>query len=80
MLVSEEELTNAKNNYIGKLQFITETNAQQANQMAHHAIFGMGFGFKDELIKKIKAVTPEQVQEIARKYLNDKFVVSILRP
>lgn len=80
VLVSEEELTNAKNNYIGKLQFITETNAQQANQMAHHAILGMGFGFKDELIKKIKAVTPEQVQEIARKYLNDKFVVSILRP
>lgn len=80
VLVPEQELTNAKNNYIGKLQFITETNAQQANQMAHHAILGMGFGFKDELINKIKAVTPEQVQNIARKYLNDVSVVSILRP
>lgn len=80
VLVSEQELTNAKNNYIGKLQFITETNAQQANQMAHHAILGMGFGFKDELINKIKAVTPEQVQSIAKKYLNDVSVISILRP
>ena len=35
ILVSEEELNNAKNNIIGKQQFITETNAQQANLMAY---------------------------------------------
>lgn len=80
VLVPEEELHNAKNNYIGKLQFISETNSQQANQMAHYAIFGLGFGFKEELIEKVKKVTSEEVQEIAKKYLNDISVVSILRP
>ena len=78
--VSEEELQNGKNNYIGKLQFITETNAQQANQMAHHAIFDLGFGFKNELIEKIKKVTPKQIQDVANKYLNDISVISVLKP
>ena len=80
VLVPEEELHNAKNNYIGKLQFVTETNAQQANQMAHHAILGLGFDFKDKLIQMVKGVKPEEVQEIAKKYLNDISVISVLRP
>ena len=80
VLVPEEELHNAKNNYIGKLQFISETNSQQANQMAHYATFDLGFGFKEELIEKVKKVTSEEVQEVAKKYLNDISVVSILRP
>ncbi len=80
VLVPEEELHNAKNNYIGKLQFVTETNAQQANQMAHHAILGLGFDFKDKLIQMVKDVKSEEVQNIARKYLNDVSVISVLRP
>ncbi len=80
VLVPEEELHNAKNNYIGKLQFISETNSQQANQMAHYAIHGLGFNFKEELIEKVKKVTSEEVQNIAKKYLNDVSVISILRP
>ena len=80
VLVPEEELHNAKNNYIGKLQFISETNAQQANQMAHYAIFDLGFGYREEVIEKVKKVTSEEVQNIAKKYLNDVSVVSILRP
>ena len=80
VLVPEEELHNAKNNYIGKLQFVTETNAQQANQMAHHAILGLGFDFKDKLIQMVKGVKSEEVQEIAKKYLNDISVISVLRP
>jgi predicted Zn-dependent peptidase len=48
--------------------------------MAHHAIKELGFNFKDELIEKVKNVTSEEVQNVARKYLNDISVVSILRP
>lgn len=80
VLVPEEELHNAKNNYIGKLQFISETNSQQANQMAHYAIFDLGFGYREKLIEKVKKVTSEEVQNIAKKYLNNVSVVSILRP
>ena len=71
VLVEEDELSNAKNNYIGKLQFITETNAQQANFLAYRAMCGLGFKAKEELIKKVKSVTSEQIQNVAGKYLND---------
>lgn len=80
VLVDDTELNNAKNNYIGKLQFITETNAQQANQMAFYEICGLGFDFKDKLIEKIRNVKASEVQNIAKKYLNETSVVSILRP
>ena len=80
VLVPENELHNAKNNYIGKLQYVTETNAQQANQMAHYAIMDLGFNYKETLVEQIKNVTSQQIQDIAKKYLNDVSVISILRP
>lgn len=82
--VSEEELNNAKNNVIGKQQFVTETNAQQANLLAYYGIMNLGFCFQDEIIKKIKEVKTIDIQHVAREYFGgeqgDKSVVSILRP
>lgn len=78
--VSKSELQNAKNNLIGKQQFVTETNAQQANQLAYYGIMGLGFDFQGKILKKIKKVTPEQIQKCANIYFNYKMVVSILRP
>ena len=79
-LVSEEELENAKNNLIGKWAFSQEDNNQQAATYAHYAITGLGFDFNERAKEKIKAVTPEQIQECANKYFNDKYVVSIIKP
>ena len=79
-LVPENELQNAKNNYIGKLQFITETNSQQANQIGHYAMYDLGFDYREKLLENIKQVTSQDIQNIARKYLNDISVISILRP
>lgn len=78
--VSEEELNNAKNNVIGKQQFMTETNAQQANLFAYYGIMGLGFDFQDKIIEKIKKVTSGQIQECANKYFGDEYVTSVLRP
>lgn len=80
VLVGEEELENAKNNLIGKQQFVTETNAQQANQLAYYGIMGLGFDFQKKIIEKVKNVTSEQIQECANKYFTDLSVTSILRP
>lgn len=80
ILVSEEELENAKNNLIGKWAFSQEDNNQQAATYAHYAITGLGFDFNERAKEKIKAVTPEQIQECANKYFNDKYVVSIIKP
>ena len=80
VLVGEQELTNAKNNYIGKQEFFSETNLRQAIAAAYFGIMGLGFDFKNTLIKKVKEVKAEELQEIARKYLNDVSVISILKP
>ena len=78
--VGEEELHNAKNNLIGKQQFISETNAQQANMMAYYSIMGKPFAYQKEVIAQLKAVTSEQLQECANKYFTDDYVLSIIKP
>ncbi len=79
-LVSEEELTNAKNNIIGKQQFITETNSQQSTALAYYGIMGLGFDYQAKIIDKIKKVTSEQLKECANKYFTNKSVITVLRP
>lgn len=79
-LVSVEELENAKNNLFGKWAFITETNSQKANWMAHYGIMGLGFDFHEKAAEKIKKVTPQDIMDCANKYFNDNYVLSILRP
>lgn len=76
--ISEEELENAKNNFLGKLAFITETNAQKANRLAHYGILGYGFKYCNE--EKIKKVTVDEIKACANKYFNDKYVLAILKP
>lgn len=80
ILVSEEELENAKNNIFGKWAFITETNSQQANWLAHYGIMGFGFDFHQKAIEKIKKVTPQDIMDCANKYFNEKSVLAVLKP
>ena len=79
-LVSEEELENAKNNIFGKWAFISETNSQQANWLAHYGIMGFGFDFHKNAVEKIESVTPQDIMDCANKYFNDKFVLTVLKP
>lgn len=79
-LISEEELHNAKNNIIGKQQFITETNSQQANLMAYYSISGKPFEYQKQVIEALKKVTPEELKECANKYFTDDYVLAILKP
>lgn len=78
--VSETELESAKNNVIGKQQFVTETNAQQANLLAYYGVMGLGFDFQSKIIEKIKKVNVSDIQHVAQKYFKDESVISILRP
>ena len=80
MPVSDNELESAKNNIFGRQQFITETNSQQANLYAHYAILGLGFEFQQTLIERIKSVTPQMIIDVANRFLNDKYVIAMIRP
>lgn len=78
--VSEDELQNAKNNLIGKQQFVTETNAQQANQLAYYGIMDLGFDFQEKILEQVKQVKVSDIQRVAQSHFSEKSVVSILRP
>lgn len=78
--VGEEELHNAKNNLLGKQQFMSETNSQQANLMAYYSIMGKPFGYRSELRELINEVTPDDIQACAKKYFTDDYVLSVLKP
>lgn len=80
VLVSEEELKSAVNNLIGKQQFVTETNGQQANMMAYYSIMDKPFTYRQEIVEKLHKVTPQQILDCANKYFTDEYVLSIIRP
>ena len=78
--VGEEELHNAKNNLIGKQQFLSETNSQQANILAYYSIMGKSFDYRNTVIEQIKQVTSEDIQACANKYFTDDYVLAIIKP
>lgn len=80
-LVGEKELSDAKNNLLGKWAFSLETNNRQATIFGRYAILNLGFDFMEESKKKILAVTAEEILECAqRHFTDDNYVLSILKP
>lgn len=80
ILVSDAELTDAKNNLLGKRQFFTETNIQQASLIGYYESNGLGANYSDVLREMILNVKPEQIQDVANKYFGDNYVLSIIAP
>ena len=78
--VSETELKNAVNNLIGKQQFVTETNLQQANMMAYYSIMGKPFEYQKAIVEMLHKVTPNDILSCANKYFTDDYVLSIIKP
>ena len=78
--VSETELKNAVNNLIGKQQFVTETNSQQANMMAYYSIMGKPFEYQTAVVEMLHKVTPNDILSCANKYFTDDYVLSIIKP
>ena len=78
--VSEEELSDAKNNLVGKRQFFHETNSQKAYYLGYFECLGLGASFDKEINEKILAVTSQDIKRVANKYFVDKSVVSLLAP
>lgn len=78
--VGEEELRNAKNNLIGKQQFLSETNTQQANIMAYYSIMGKNYNYRENLIELIKQVTPEDILACAKKFFTEDYVLAVIKP
>jgi zinc protease len=77
--VTDEELANGKRicNIMEDLYY-SQTTAAQANLAAQYETIGLGYDHRYQLKEKINAITKEEVQEVARKYLNESAAIMIM--
>jgi zinc protease len=78
--VAEEELENAKRNLIGKRSVFLETVGQISSYVGSAYLAGHDVKFLASLDEKINAVTAEQIQKVAQKYLSKESVTVVVAP
>jgi zinc protease len=80
-LASDAEIKRVKAQVIASKVYELDSVQQLANQMGALETVGLGWQLMDEYPEKVKAVTAEQVREVARKYLIEKHrTVAVLVP
>jgi len=80
VLVSDKELEDAKNNYLGKRSFFHETNMQQAHYLGFYDIAGLGADYDRKIPEKVEKINSNDIREAANIYLSNDFVISLLAP
>ena len=79
--VTQQELDRIKAQVVAAKVYEKDSVFYQAMQMGTLETIGLGWQKMDEYMDKLRAVTAEQVQQVARKYLiNDGLTVAILEP
>jgi len=68
--VSAEELRDSQDNFVGRLPLSLESNGGVANALLNIERYDLGLDYYLRYESLIRAVTPEQVLESARKYLD----------
>lgn len=68
--VSGEELADSQANFVGRLPLSLESNGGMASALLNIERYGLGLEYYRRCESLVRAVTPEQVTEIARKYLH----------
>ena len=80
-LAEPEELERVKAQIISGLVYQQDSISSQANQIGRMESIGRSWKEADEMLDKLSAVTPQQIQAVARKYLIDaNKTVTILNP
>ena len=72
------EVEDAKKYLIGNLPFQFTTDQRIANRLLSIERYGLGFDYLDTYRKAVAAVTPDDVQAVARKYLDPKHMVLVV--
>jgi zinc protease len=77
--VSQQELDEAKSYLIGSFPLRMDTTSKIANILAQVEYFDLGLDYFDRYPQLIRAITQEDVQRVARKYLDaDRFVLVVV--
>ena len=75
--VTDDELERAKKWLIGTYEIGLQTNRAQAMDMALNELYGLGYNFASEFVRKIDEVTADQVLNVARKFMNSEEYVLV---
>jgi predicted Zn-dependent peptidase len=79
-LVPADELERAKKYLIGRFLIDHQTNIRRAFYPAHFEMMGLGYHFGDHYEQRVNAITAEEVQRVARKWLVAPFITAKLVP
>ncbi len=80
-LAQPEELERVKAQIISGLVYQQDSISSQANQIGRMEAIGRSWKEADAMVEKLSAITPEQIQAVARKYLVDaNKTVTVLNP
>ncbi len=80
-LVSSEELQRVQAQVVASKVYELDSVFYQAMQIGTLETIGLDWSLIDKYAERMRAVTPEQVQAVARKYLKDEsLAVAVLKP
>jgi zinc protease len=79
--VSEVELERIRNQLIADKVYERDSVFYQAMLLGQFETVGLGWELVDEIVQRLSAVTPEQIQDVARRYLTtENRTVAVLEP
>jgi zinc protease len=80
-LVAESELERIRTQVIAEQVYDLDSIYNQAMQIGALETVGLGWELIDRYLQRLQQVTPEQVREVARKYLDgDNLTLTVLEP
>ncbi len=68
----QAEVTRSITNLVGTHLIALQASWSRAENMALNTLYGLGYNYDQEYLKKIKEVKPDDVKRVARKYLDPK--------
>ncbi len=79
--VSEEELSDSKSNFLGRMPLLLESNGGVAVSLLNMERFNLGLDYFLKYPQKIGAVTAEDILEASRRYLDpDRLAIAVAGP
>jgi zinc protease len=79
--LTEEEVDRAKKYLVGNFEIGLQTYRAQANQMSLDELYGFGFDHYQKYPQEIQKVTKDEVNRVAKQYLDlESYVIAIIRP
>ena len=77
--LSESELQGAKKKLLGQYALGKQTNGEIAQTYGWYETLGLGVDFDNNFQSAIPPITPEQINEVANRYLSEPYI-SIVKP